>query len=1312
MSKLLLFALFAFSGLFIPPTVSYAHYDPKGLPPIRVEVELISLQIDDDWDDGMDGDAEIVMGTLLLHGERASHGKQHDVTEWSDWDTEKGGDRSKWINKIIHRHIQCNPKSPVSIGFKVMESDQFNEEQTGLAIGSGLAALAVTLSNPVNSASALVGLIVSGVAQLNKDDLVGVGGTIISDSGYQFVDITSDAGKKTGQVYVAVKRTILNEGHEAYEYCKTKAPPDPPVQPSIAPFLEEAKKAILSFKGPMGGEKGTEDDKTSERDARDESFKILLEDLKETYDETEKLIDENAVAGRQENVTNSTIRMIELAEKYERDGQLDDSAETYLKILEMLNGQISPHDEPLRVVSDIEELTRETSELLDKQMEKREQAQKDKKQKNADKKEDKQVLSGLFSAAKWLEYANKMVSDALKQSKDKSQESKDNLKHTTDLAKEIKQLNNDIKKAAKESKVSQNDLNKAAKEPIDKLKAKKRTTPEDKIKEAQKATESIKVSLSESAKWIGEILESDTINDGLKGLPGIDPDLLTVKSKEGFFEGDVCEGYATVTAEWELVTPQGTNPQESVAIEIDIYDDGKKISTEKYILADNTAPKIYNEGGRGKIASYDKSMNPDFFYTKYQVKFDPKKGKTIEFKLSNKQRLLPEKYTLVENQFPITVKIPKCKIDSVIDDLQPAGPLTDQDLPVHDKKSGIDSKSQDKTKQPDTKKKPIKKTDKDKAKSTKDATTKAKISTVEYDSQTLNGLYTAIKWAEYSQNLLIDAINQYNKELKTQIKQDEQEYASTKNKSIMDAVIENKDVIKKNDIDLKNLINLEGKLKDYESEIRKEAAKKKIPAADLNKAAEDPINKIEILPLGSINDKFKEVRKVDKQLEEAIKELREHVAKNLSPITQSTVIRDIEWFYDGTACDDAITITVKWFPNYEHPLAQTGIFSVEVTDDGVVSLKSGKHSGDSITFEYKTAIDPKKGKTVKIDLKASARDSMSKSGSMSVMSPVIVTIPPCPIDSVVADLQPIVVIDQDGGSRKDEPKLVGEIIKTTNSLKEIQEKVKKRIDESEKIQGKPSTLTTPPTQQQIPSSAPQTPSTSPAQTPTQPTHKTIKLADRNHSAVQHSADPCLTTHTIYYQFAYTTGGYPTSDKVTITESGPRGNLVHQGILDGQGKYQIIIQNPPMQPGFEFRLTNYESSSGSKLETPLPDIWQFNVGPCVYPGTPGYPSSQPPSEQQSGSGTGQLYFVQMYTISGKNYPIYQFVSSAPDSCNDYHFHASSGKAYAIDGSILNDPAPSGCGYGKTNSMGFTSAAVYKSQIISWEALTGINIPEDD
>lgn len=1323
------FVLFAFSGLFVQPSTVYAHYDPKGLPPVRVDVELVYLKILDDWDDGVDQDAEMGLGVAVSHGENGAHDtKKHDE-QWDDWDTDDDSvsNRERRINKVIYSHIQCNPISPVTIAFTVLESDQINTESSWLALGSFLLGLFTTGNPLVGLTSAGIGLAVAKIAEENGDDFVGTGIITIPSSDWKFVDIKNNNGRKTGEVYVHVSRTILNEGHEAYAYCKTTAESDPPKKPSIAPFLEETKKAILNFKGPMGGEPGTEDSKKSERDMRNASFKILLKDLKETYEQTEELIDDNIVVLNNENITNTKIRMVDIAEKFEKNGQLEDSAETYVKILEILNEQISPHDkkptastkdkpdsnskpaDPNMIISDIEELTRETSELLDKQMEKREQEKKDKKSKDVSK-DDKQVITGLFSAAKWLEYANKMVSDTLKQSKDKSQESKDNLKHTADLAKEIKQLNNDIKKAAKESKVSQADLNKAAKEPIDKLKSKKQTTPNEKIKQAQRAVEESILPLSVSAKSLGDVLdairiEEEELEKELKRLPGL-ADTLTVKNKEGFFDGNVCDGHAIVTAEWELVTPRGAHPQNDVMIEIDIYDDGKKIPAERYILADNTVTKLYDEKGRSKSAPYDKSDNSDFFYTKYQAKFDPKKGKTVEFKLSDTQRLLSEEHALIESQFPITVKIPKCEIDSVIDDI-PVRPLTDQDLPIHDKKSDV--KLKDESKSDKTKKTPLKKTDKGTKK--KETTAKPKTSTAVYDSETLFGLYETVKWLEYSQTLLLDAINQHNKDLKAEIKEDEAEYAATKYKEIMDAVIENKDTFKENEKTAKDLIKIGDQLKKAESEIRKEASKKRILPADLNKAAEEPINKIEIIPPEEL-DKLKEAEKAEKEVER-LKQILFTGTTITGPIPiQVLSVKDLQWSFNGEICDGRVVMMVDW-----KLVDQDGKYPNEISHMAVRIIEDGKPSDivyakkvkDWFELDYKISFDPKKGKTVEFEIYKSF-DPYQQIGEIPPAASITAKIPPCQIDSVIDDLTPIVVIDQDGGPRKNSPKLVSDVIKTNDQLKEITKNLKDRILKSSKTHD-----TSPPKNpQQTQTPHPSTPPTSQApQTPSpqQPDVKTIKLVDRNRSAVQHSVDPCITTHTIWYQFAFASGGYPVGDKITITESGPRGNLVHQGTLDSQGKYQIIIQNPPTSPGFEFRLTNYKSSA-NKLESALPDIWQFNVGPCVYPGTPGYPSSQPPTEQQSGGGTGQIYFVQMYAINGKDYPIYQFVSSPPDNCNDYHFHTSGGKAYAIDGTALNDPAPSGCGYGKTNAMGFTSAGVYKNQITAWEYLTGINIPEDD
>ena len=214
----------------------------------------------------------------------------------------------------------------------------------------------------------------------------------------------------------------------------------------------------------------------------------------------------------------------------------------------------------------------------------------------------------------------------------------------------------------------------------------------------------------------------------------------------------------------------------------------------------------------------------------------------MEFRLGDDQPNLPEKYALIESEFPIKVKIPKCEIDSVVDDIQ-IGRLTDQDLPLHDKKSDV--KPKDEPKSDKTKKTSVKKTDKD-AKKKDTVKTKPKTSTVEYDSQTITGLFGAIKWAQYSQTLLLDAVNQHNKELKTQIKENEAEYAATKYKELMETVVEYEDTLKENEKTAKDLVKIGDQLKKAESEIRKEAAKKRILPADLNKAADESINYMEI----------------------------------------------------------------------------------------------------------------------------------------------------------------------------------------------------------------------------------------------------------------------------------------------------------------------------------------------------------------------------------------------------------------------------------------------------------------------------------
>lgn len=329
------------------------------------------------------------------------------------------------------------------------------------------------------------------------------------------------------------------------------------------------------------------------------------------------------------------------------------------------NDNTKPAD-PVQIMSDIEELTRETSERLEKEMEKREQEKKAQKSKTTSKKED-EVLTELYTATKWLEYANKMVSDALKQ--EKSQESKEGLKKAADQAKEIKELNSEIKKEAKASKVSQAELNKAAKEPLDKLKSKKEITPNNKIKEAQKAFDKLGNMLDELGQREGDDLEkleeNIPIPEGMKDLPGLGDSAIKLKvvAKNGAYRGDRCAGATSFS--WTLADEKKNPPKTPLYMLLDIWIDNKK--TPNTIMLNNFGSKYVYVNEDFSDKEFKKTLNSKIKTTdKIDGTFNLEEsisGEDSEYSYTLKiAKIGPEDsgYFYSGTGDAITVKIPVC----------------------------------------------------------------------------------------------------------------------------------------------------------------------------------------------------------------------------------------------------------------------------------------------------------------------------------------------------------------------------------------------------------------------------------------------------------------------------------------------------------------------------------------------------------------------------------------------------------------------------------------------------------------------------
>ena len=88
---------------------------------------------------------------------------------------------------------------------------------------------------------------------------------------------------------------------------------------------------------------------------------------------------------------------------------------------------------------------------------------------------------------------------------------------------------------------------------------------------------------------------------------------------------------------------------------------------------------------------------------------------------------------------------------------------------------------------------------------------------------------------------------------------------------------------------------------------------------------------------------------------------------------------------------------------------------------------------------------------------------------------------------------------------------------------------------------------------------------------------------------------------------------------------------------------------------------------------------------------------------------EIRLVDSLEINGNYYPYMQFVVGESDACSSSHYHVSASHAVSKDLAVLNDPNPGGCGFGTVSQVSRTSAVYYVYEILAWEEMTGIDLP---
>lgn len=205
------------------PGISAAHFDAPGPPPINVDVDALNVVLIDDQDDGVDGNAELLLAIM------AGHTGHTGALESFSIDNMNFDAGATWtINGDVYDHDECSPRNAVSVATTLIELDNGSKAvvlTTLFSIGRVLVASA--LGGPVAVGIASV----TGVAQflmvaLNGHDDLGATAALLPPNG---TNSRASVGPR-GSAIVNLRDTtaaIADTGQ-----CGAPPPPPPPQTPN------------------------------------------------------------------------------------------------------------------------------------------------------------------------------------------------------------------------------------------------------------------------------------------------------------------------------------------------------------------------------------------------------------------------------------------------------------------------------------------------------------------------------------------------------------------------------------------------------------------------------------------------------------------------------------------------------------------------------------------------------------------------------------------------------------------------------------------------------------------------------------------------------------------------------------------------------------------------------------------------------------------------------------------------------------------------------------------------------------------------
>ncbi len=220
------------------PVIGAGDWDPPGPPPIEVRIEILAVELLQDQDDGVDGNAELLL--VVKAKSNAGSISAEAYTTDLNWD-----ETNRWIiARMLTLGKECSPPSRVIISASLAEVDNGAKEQVVniLKTAAQAALFKMWKGWPGAATSIAGGVMTAGLLYLNGNDDLGKGAVALE--GEKDGIILLDGPDGSARVEVGIHVDVLKDEGQ----CKT---PPPPLTEVLTEKVRDFKKIIAKVFEPL-----------------------------------------------------------------------------------------------------------------------------------------------------------------------------------------------------------------------------------------------------------------------------------------------------------------------------------------------------------------------------------------------------------------------------------------------------------------------------------------------------------------------------------------------------------------------------------------------------------------------------------------------------------------------------------------------------------------------------------------------------------------------------------------------------------------------------------------------------------------------------------------------------------------------------------------------------------------------------------------------------------------------------------------------------------------------------------------------------